>query len=214
MFGRPETALHDHWTDLRALSTVPRRSDIMPSALGAALEHLILLDKATPMAATLRIGGLRVCELLGAEVRGHRLADLFEAESRPHVEAMVAGCLTQPALADLSGRALLKNGRDVRLRMILRPLLDLKGSVSRVIGTLVVDAELTELSHAVLTASDVNLCPIETGWTAYKPRRFSAVRAAPGPSARPVLRAIEGGAQTQGNRASNKPMLRLVEPVT
>ena len=213
MFGRPETALHDHWTELRALSTVPRRSDIVPSALGAALEHLVLLDKTSPRAATMRIGGLRVCELLGAEVRGYRLADLFEAESQPHVEAMVAGCLIQPALADLSGRALLKNGRDVRLRMILRPLLDQRGIVSRTIGTLVIEAELTELSHAVLRAGEVNLSPIETGWAAYKPRRFCAVHTTPKPSGRPVLRVIEGGAQQPSNRAPNKSVLRLVEPV-
>lgn len=186
--------LEDHWRELKAGSSlVPRRSDLDAGRIAGALPHAFILERAAPGVARFRIAGQSVAGLLGGEPRGLPLTVLFTPASRPGLQTWLDRCFEGPALVDLLVRTPQGSLREpLQGRLLLLPLLDEEGQVTRALGGLLMDGiprrsnPRFELSEAVPR--------IETAGPTVLRRAFAD---APAPAA-------------PGLREAERPYLRLV----
>jgi hypothetical protein len=185
--------IEGYWQELRAASGgLPRRADLDASRIGAALPHAFILERAAGI-GRIRIAGQTLTTLLGTEARGIPLSVLFTAGARPGLQVLLDRCFEAPALIDM-GIAFVPGPirAPVTGRVLLLPLLDLDGMVTRALGGLLIDG------------------PARTG-----PMRFDLTDRAPRcepvvvPAA-PSRFAIASGPTANGFAEAERPYLRLV----
>ncbi len=129
--------LRAHWLDLAADRILPSRRDIEPRTLGPILEYCFILERIAPGVARFRLAGQHLGDLMGLEVRGMPATALFVPESRRQLAATLERCCASPASAELrlAGEAGIGRGR-LDARMLLLPVTDDAGHVSRILGCL------------------------------------------------------------------------------
>ncbi|WP_316014200.1 PAS domain-containing protein [Roseobacter sp. HKCCA0434] len=129
-----------YWEELRAGRLAPRRSDIDPGRFGPALEHMFIVETVAGGPMRLRLAGAQLCDVLGMEARGMPAHTLFTEAARGRADDLLAEVLEHPACIDL---ALIAQGEDearIEGGMMLRPLADDFGGLTRILGCLVMDA--------------------------------------------------------------------------
>ena len=132
-----------YWEALRGARLLPKRSEVDPRGLEAALEYAFILERIAPGIARIRIAGSHLSDLMGMEVRGMPLTALFAPNARRQIADGLEEVFQTPATANLrltspggAGRAQLD------ARMVLLPLKSDLGDVSRVLGCLVSRGEM------------------------------------------------------------------------
>jgi len=170
-----------HWSDLAADGGVPRRSDLCPKALGPALPHAFLVEQVRPGAVRFRLAGQRLADLMGMDVRGMPLRAFFEIPDRRPLMDRVGRVFAGPAtlrldlVSDAQGFATLSG------QMLLLPMRDRTGAVTRALGVLTVQGAIGLTPRRFRIRQD-QLAPLGNGGSGVAPK--------PG---RPVLTLIEGG---------------------
>ncbi len=184
--------LEDHWREIRdASGWLPRRADLDAGRIAAALPHAFVGERVAPGVARLRIAGRSLVGLLGAEARGLPLSLLFAPSARPALQAWVERCFAAPAVVDLAVMAGQGAFRaPVSGRLLLLPMLDADGQVTRVLGGLLLDSTLRRGPAKLELRGEEVRC-----WTV--------------PAACPVLSAA-ALASLPGLREAARPWLRLV----
>ena len=129
-----------YWRGLRGARTLPRRVDVDPAGLDGALPHAFVLERLAPGVGRLRVAGRALSAYLGAEARGLPLSQLFAADSREalgrHLDAVFDG----PALVEVAVACAPRAFRPrLKGRMILLPLSEPGGAVTRALGALMLD---------------------------------------------------------------------------
>ncbi len=128
-----------YWDSLRDGADVPKRADVDPRQIKAALSYSFILDHMRPGTVRFRLAGQHLTELMGMDVRGMPLRSFFELPDRrrlmEHVEMVFEGpcSLDIDLVSDAQGRAPLEG------RMTLMPLKDHDGRVSRALGIMITD---------------------------------------------------------------------------
>lgn len=133
-------ALETYWRGLRAAGGVPRRVDVDPSCIDGALPYTFIAESVAPTVARIRVAGRTINDMSGMDVRGMPLSALFGASARPALAQAIGALLDGPALVDMPiqlPRTLLRRAQNGRLLMM--PLLDDQGQVSRILGAIVMD---------------------------------------------------------------------------
>lgn len=131
-----------YWSALRIGSAVPRRTQIDPRGLENILEYTFILERIAPGVARFRLAGHHLNDLAGMEVRGMPLTVFFTAAARAQIGSVLEHMFDTPAVAELS----LKSARvrtPIEARMILLPLANETGEVTRVLGVLIGDGPMT-----------------------------------------------------------------------
>jgi len=132
-----------YWDGLRGGRLVPDRSEVDPRGLSPVLRNCILLEKIAPGLARIRISGRQFSDLMGIDVEGMPLSAIFLPESRPDLVETLSAVLEEPAVARLTLTSPGALGRhELPARMILLPLRDDMGDITRVLGCLVTDGPL------------------------------------------------------------------------
>ncbi len=138
--GRPPLAqIEAYWRTLAPSGALPRRRDVNPKGMENALPYAFVLEQVAPTVARFRVAGQTICSTAGFEVRGMPLTCLFALRSRQAVSSAVADVFQTPAMLELDLLAPRRFGRSIGGRLLLMPLFDDKGRVSRAIGGLVTD---------------------------------------------------------------------------
>lgn len=138
-----ETILRDVeacWRGLRDASGVPARRDLTPQPLVGALSHCFILERVTATVARFRVAGQSVHKLLEMEPRGLPLSSLFTASSRISLAPIINAVCEGPELAEIpviASRGIART--PLRGRLLLLPLKDDDGAVTRIFGAIVVD---------------------------------------------------------------------------
>lgn len=196
------TALQEmksYWSKLPRFSGVPKRSDVDPSAMGTLLEDSFILERVAPGVARVRVAGQNVAKLIGVEPRGLPITSFFLPKARSAISGHIEVAFNGPNIVELSLEAPKGRGQPkLDGKMLLLPLRDDQGDVTRVIGVFVM-----------------------SGRRGVGTRRFELALNQT-PRIDPVIRlsAINGGnvgrlrqnlsAQVKLNEAKNIPALRLV----
>lgn len=128
--------LFDHWDSLRAGRLAPFRAEIDPRAFSPALEHMFILESLGADDIRIRLAGLRLCEMMGMEVRGKPAVSMMRADSRAQLARIMRQVMSKPAIAELSLHAHDFNAGELDAQMILLPLRSDFGAIDRIFGAI------------------------------------------------------------------------------
>ncbi|SHI40469.1 PAS domain-containing protein [Palleronia salina] len=133
----PFVTLERYWLRVAAGRIMPHRDEIDPRALSGILDRVFLLERMAPGVARFRLAGERLNGLLDMDMRGLPLTSLFFPASRDGVNSSVRALFDDPARIDmtLDGPREGRRGR-VAARLLILPLRDRDGAVTRAIGCL------------------------------------------------------------------------------
>ncbi|MBJ3762940.1 PAS domain-containing protein [Maribius pontilimi] len=128
-------ALETYWTALSAGRIMPYRDEVDPRGLEQTLDQTFLLERIAPGMARFRLAGQQVSSLLGMDLRGMPFSALFTPGARDELKDSLSAIFDEPARVELvlQSRRQGLRGR-LAARMLLLPLRDRAGEVSRVIG--------------------------------------------------------------------------------
>jgi hypothetical protein len=188
------SSLKSYWERLRAGRIAPYRAEIDPRQFESALENMFIIERLAPDNMRIRLAGMKICEMMGMEVRGMQPGLLIDEADRVRFDRLLAVVMSEPAVVELRLAAQNRAGT-YRATMLLMPLRSDFGEINRVIGCTSGDGDLyaPPLSFAI---QDVAVTPVEPSQGidpkqsmpgfAEEPAAF-----APAPAA-PKLRSIEG----------------------
>ncbi|HKL70557.1 PAS domain-containing protein [Salibaculum sp.] len=132
--------LESYWRGLAPAGRVPRRSALDPALIGDVIEDALILERVAPGVARIRVAGQRIAVLAGSEPRGMPLSVLFTPGDRGRLATQVEVAFRMPSVVELPLRAARAPGRPALSgRLLLLPLCDDAGSVSRCLCALVAD---------------------------------------------------------------------------
>ncbi|MEX5728940.1 hypothetical protein Ga0609869_002293 [Rhodovulum iodosum] len=115
----------------------PPRAAIDPRGLEGALSGAFLVERIAPGQARLRIAGRDLAAMMGMDTRGMPLSALFLPEARARLEGVLELLFDGPARLEVALAAPGAAGAPrLKARMLLLPLCDREGHVSRALGAL------------------------------------------------------------------------------
>lgn len=203
------SSLKSYWERLRAGRIAPYRAEIDPRQFESALENMFIVERLSPDNMRIRLAGMKICEMMGMEVRGMQPGYLIDEVDRLRFERLLNVVMAEPAVVELK---LASDGRSGRYRatMLLMPLRSDFGDINRVLGCASGQGEGFAAPLA-FRIEDVAVTPIEANASA-EPREampgFAEERSPfEGAPAGPRLRTIEGNPNAPAT-GKPKPDLR------
>lgn len=196
------SALRAYWEALREGGGVPRRTQIHPRGIEAALDITFLAEQVAPRVARVRLAGQQVAALMGMDLRGMPLSALIAPDSRDAFGEALERVFAAPAVVEIAfrGEAGLTRPR-LDARMLLLPLRAEDNSLTRSLGGLVWEGRIGPTPRR-LEVTGVQVTPIP-GVAASLPRGMASTPtlgladppagftpAPPAPRGRPKLRVI------------------------
>src|SRR5262245_18941532 len=115
-------ALFDYWNRRRGRRLVPARSDIDPAAIRHVLGDTFVLTADFVDAIRFRLAGSRVCALFARELKGEIFNNLWNGESRAHIDALMTAVINESDgfIAGALGHP--EHGAAIDLELLLLPL--------------------------------------------------------------------------------------------
>ncbi|NDW52204.1 PAS domain-containing protein [Aliiroseovarius sp. PrR006] len=175
-----------YWHGLRNGRLCPTRQEVDPRGMAGALHEAFILEKIAPGLARIRLAGQHLNDVLNMEVRGMPISVFFEADARNELHRALEALFDMPAQITLylaaAGGAFRK---PVEAQMVMLPLRDEDGQVTRVLGALQVDGALKSGPHrfsiqsvetsAIVVKNDA-LASMSKPQTAYDEEKAAAAR--------------------------------------
>ncbi|CUH39592.1 PAS domain protein [Jannaschia seosinensis] len=194
-----------YWTSLRRGTAIPQRSTLDPSAMRLILGHAMILDRTRHGTTRVRLGGHVMQDLMGMEVRGLPIRAFFDLADRTRVCEQIEQVFEQPAKLELD---LISEGSEgiVTARMLVLPLTDATGAVSKALTVMVCD-RITRDAPRRFSLTKAQLTPLCEVAEADHPRRRHTDRALPHELTAGMA---ESAAPFEG-RPSQVPWLRIVK---
>jgi len=139
-----------HWETLRGGHLAPFRRDVDPRAIENVLEYAFILEQPEVGPARFRIAGMRLCDLMGMELRAMPATSIIAEPCRARFAKGLARQFTTPEIVELTVAtpcpAAAKNHSDGRADitgdMLLLPLKNDEGLINRILGCCVMEDRL------------------------------------------------------------------------
>ncbi|MDE0983216.1 MAG: PAS domain-containing protein [Yoonia sp.] len=173
--------LEQHWHSLRVNGTIPARDDVDPGIIGSALPWTFVLQRVAPGVARMRVAGQQLHDLLGMDPRGMPISAFFGADERSTFAVHLEMAFSDPAIVALplfAPATLLR--KQVTGQILLMPLVDNQGDVSRVLGALITDGPLGSRKRRLMIDDT-------------KPTRYEPINMMPIPALQPTEKPNAGG---------------------
>ena len=126
--------LDSYWRDLARDGQLPLWSDVDPGQIQDALEYAFMADCVGRCHARLRVAGGAVSGVLGQDFHGLPLSMIVMPNERDRFGAALRRCFEDRIALEL---CLTAQKTGTRARMVLYPLADTTGTVTRILGGLV-----------------------------------------------------------------------------
>ena len=128
--------LFRYWTTLRGVRAAPERDDLDPGALRKILGDSFILTFDPDAGYPFRLAGTRMCGLFCRELKGTAFVDLWDRESAPLIQALLAG-VADEAVGIVAGVAGLTAAEPpLALELVLLPLAQRSSLHERLLGLL------------------------------------------------------------------------------
>ncbi|MEL7280048.1 MAG: PAS domain-containing protein [Pseudomonadota bacterium] len=144
--SRPQSDSRDllrYWNETRQNLDLPRRSDIDPRGIAGMLSRTFILEQIAPGLARFRVAGTQLADLLGMDVRGMPLSAMVLPEARDELAQKLEQVFEMPGILRA---ALVSPGGfrrpELEAELLILPLRDEHGEVSRAIGCLVANGTI------------------------------------------------------------------------
>jgi hypothetical protein len=125
--------LLNYWEGLRADRVAPFRSEIDPSGIEDVLPHVFVLQKMSDAGIRIRLAGQVLTDVLDIEMRGMAAQSIVAKDDRDRFLEIAHKCLSGPLICEV----LLQNDVGNMFQVLMLPLRDATGSVTRIIGAIV-----------------------------------------------------------------------------
>lgn len=155
------SSLRTYWDRLRAGRIAPYRAEIDPRQFEQALENMFIIEKLAPDNLRIRLAGMKICEMMGIEVRGMQPCCLIDEPDRTRFNRLINLVMSEPAVVELALSAPNRAGT-YRASMLMMPLRSDFGEINRVIGCTSGDGELFAPPLA-FQIDEVAVSPVEPG---------------------------------------------------
>jgi len=206
------TSLKSYWERLRAGRVAPYRAEIDPRQFETALENMFIIEKLGPDNMRIRLAGMKICEMMGMEVRGMQPGFLIHEADRERFDRMLGVVMGEPSVVELRLAAENRAGT-YRATMLLMPLRSDFGEINRVLGCTSGESDVYAPPLA-FNIIDVAVSPIEQNQSAdvRSPLPGFAEDQAPfaAPPA-PKLRSIDGNPNAPSKSREGGPKLRIID---
>ncbi len=207
------TSLKSYWDRLRAGRIAPYRAEIDPRQFETALENMFIIERLSTDNMRIRLAGMKICEMMGMEVRGMQPQFLIDEGDRTRFERLLNVVMSEPSVVELGLSAPNRAGV-YRATMLLMPLRSDFGEVNRVLGCTSGDGDLYAPPLEFMI-DEVTVSPIEQSQAA-EPRTalpgFAEDQAAfTPPPAPPKLRSIDGNPDAPSKSRDGGPKLRVID---
>ena len=189
-------AIFSYWQSIAPDSGAPARGDIEPRALKSHLPDIFMLERLDRAVFAFRLAGTRLCARYGRELRDHDFVRLWPTTQQGVVLEALNRCLQSAQPITMTGYASLLNGASVPLEVLLLPIADTEGKITRVLGALLPVNDLALRDGAVFISQSVERIADtdagELGFTA-----ASCAFASGRETAVSFLRVIDGAAEAR-----------------
>ncbi|MEP5151794.1 PAS domain-containing protein [Planktotalea sp.] len=129
--------LHAYWDALRGARIMPTRNEFDPRGVASTLSNTFIAEKIAPRVARIRVAGTVMNDVLGMDVRGMPLTSFFDPEARDVIAEATTEIFNNPSMVVLELTARVGITRKIiQGRMLLLPMSDEEGDVSRIAGCL------------------------------------------------------------------------------
>jgi hypothetical protein len=162
--------LYVYWNELRAGRLAPERLEVEPTRIADILPETFMLERLDARAFHYRLAGTRLCDLLGAELRGSNFFARFDEWQRRELPRRLADASGEGAGMLLVVEVGPEPAQRLELEVLLLPLLYAR-KMTRLIGAM---AALRGPSWPVAAASRWRLLRAELIWPDGKPRPGAA----------------------------------------
>ncbi|WP_298906429.1 PAS domain-containing protein [uncultured Aliiroseovarius sp.] len=137
-----------YWHALRNGRLCPTRQEVDPRGMAGALHEAFILEKIAPGLARIRLAGQHLNDIMDMEVRGMPISVFFQADARKELHRAVEALFDMPAQITLSlTTAPGAFRKPIEAQMVMLPLRDENGEITRVLGALQVDGDLKRGPH-------------------------------------------------------------------
>ena len=126
--------LHDYWNEVRADRPAPLRIEIEPSRIAAILPDTLIVERSAPRKLRFRLAGTRLCELFGMELRGVDFLSLWTSSDQDTLITNIDRTVADASVATLGVKSVTTSGRMTLSELILLPLSNSDGDMSRFMG--------------------------------------------------------------------------------
>ena len=154
--------LINYWDHLRAGRDVPLRAEIEPKDIQSTLSNSFILERSAPGTVRFRLAGVHMNELMGMEVRGMPVRAFFELSDRKRLMEHVEMVFEGPCILDIELISDSQGSASLEGRMVLMPLRNHDGEISRALGVLVTDG-LVGLPPRRFRIRRQSLIPVQPG---------------------------------------------------
>ena len=205
-------SLKQYWEKLRAGRLAPYRSEIDPRQFEHALENMFILEILADHSVRVRLAGMRLCELMGMEVRGMSPQAFMMPEDRQRFEGIVHSVAERPAVVECTLETVDYSGKSGTAYLLLMPLRNDFGEITRILGCISDTGDRFEapVRFRVTRVSTDDI--VFSGEQAPMPGFAEMREGYKASESRPAFSTIEGGATREEKR--EKPSgahLRLVD---
>ncbi|MFQ5438573.1 MAG: PAS domain-containing protein [Paracoccaceae bacterium] len=166
--------LLDYWERLRAGRLAPPRSEVDPRRIESALEHAFILEQA-PGAPRFRLAGQRICELMGMEIRSMPATSVIAPGCRAQFTALIQTLFVNPAVLVLDLDCARPGQPGLKAEMLLLPLTNDAGIVTRILGCMVTAGRWGQPPHrfAILDVKRTRIVAREDNMATDAPAGFA-----------------------------------------
>lgn len=125
-----------YWESLRAGRLAPARSEIDPRQIKSALKHTFILEFDPIGGIRFRLAGEKICALMGMELRGMPAYSLIDISDRQEFEDTLYAMTRKPEIVEYRLVGDCGGEHSTTARMLLLPMQDADGNITRVLGGL------------------------------------------------------------------------------
>ncbi len=132
----PLAEIRRYWDELRAGRLMPLRAEVDPRDMSSFLECCFILDRKTAGDVRFRVAGMALNDLMGMELRGMHLRSVIEPNARAQFSASLETMFDTPEIQEYQLRSAPSHAPALTARLLILPLRDDKGDVTRAMGCL------------------------------------------------------------------------------
>lgn len=205
--------LFSYWNTLRDGRPAPRRSNIEPRDIRRILPNVFILERKDRWSYTFRLAGTGLCNIYGMEFRGHNMLSFWQHDSQTQLSRLLNDVTGSASIGLVDYIAQTPDKREVGLEMILLPLAQDNGAITRIMGAALPVDDQPWIGDHMLTHQWIEraqlIDPNQLADTL--PARQTAEKILWQKPPRPARAPIAAIGTRQSQNKSERPYLRLVD---
>jgi len=142
--------LLNYWDGLRQGRTVPSRQDVQPQHIKRLLPNIFMLERFDEDHLVFRLAGTRLCERYGREFRAHNFLSLWRGADRFRMRDFLHQAMKKPTPGLIKCRAESLDRIAIDVEMLILPMADPQGAITRIMGSAYSLTNSDLLSHRKL----------------------------------------------------------------